>query len=90
LILRGSIDLRTGRSYDPAGGRPASYNDSTWTFVLKELPGERTRLLARGRGEAAPLWRAMPMSLIVGLPSHVLMQAKQFRSLKRRVERARA
>jgi proline iminopeptidase len=88
LILRGSIDLRTGRSYDPAGGRPAAYSDSTWTFVLKELPGGRTRLLARCRGEAAPLWRAVPMSLVVGLPSHVLMQTRQFRNLKRRVERA--
>jgi proline iminopeptidase len=89
LILRGSIDLRTGRSYDPAGGRPVAYSDSTWTFVLKELPGERTRLLVRCRGEAAPLWRAVPASLIVGLPSHVLMQTRQFRNLKRRVERTR-
>jgi proline iminopeptidase len=89
LILRGSIDLRRGRSYDPAGGRPVAYSDSTWTFVLEELPGERTRLLARCRGEAAPLWRAVPTSLIVGLPSHVLMQTRQFRNLKRHVERAR-
>lgn len=88
LILRGSIDLRTGRSYDPAGGRPVAYSDSTWTFVLEELPGERTRLLARYRGEAAPLWRAVPTSLVVGLPSHVLMQTRQFRNLKRRIERA--
>jgi proline iminopeptidase len=88
LILRGSIDLRTGHSYDPAGGRPVAYSDSTWTFVLEELPGERTRLLARYRGEAAPLWRAVPTSLVVGLPSHVLMQTRQFRNLKRRIERA--
>jgi hypothetical protein len=88
LILRASIDLRTGRSYDPSRGRPEAYSDSTWTLVLRELPGSRTRLLARTRGEAAPLWRAVPVSLVVGLPSHRLMQARQFRNLKRRAERA--
>jgi proline iminopeptidase len=88
LVLRASIDLRTGRPYDPSRGHPAAYSDSTWTFVLRELPGSRTRLLARTRGEASPLWRAAPMSLVVGLPSHALMQTRQFRNLKRRAEMA--
>lgn len=86
LVLRASIDLRTGRSYVPRHGRPDAFSDSTWTFALEELPGSRTRLLARGRGEAAPLWRAVAMSMAFGLPSHTLMQARQFRNLKRRVE----
>lgn len=90
LVLRATVDLRTGRSYDPSRGHHATYSDSTWTFVLRELPGSRTRLLARTRGEAAPLWRSVPMSLIVGLPSHVLMQARQFRNLRRRAETAHA
>ncbi|MEA2458003.1 MAG: hypothetical protein QOC95_975 [Thermoleophilaceae bacterium] len=86
LVLRGSIDLRTGRSYNPAHGRPAAYSDSTWTFVLHELPGARTRLVTRTRGEGAPLWRALPVNLVVGLPSHVLMQTRQFRNLRRRAQ----
>jgi hypothetical protein len=89
LVLRASVDLRTGRAY-PSGGRPATYSDSTWAFVLRELPGSHTRLLARTRGQASPLWRAVPMSLVVGLPSHVLMQTRQFRNLKRRSEMAQA
>jgi proline iminopeptidase len=90
LILRASVDLRTGRPYDPSRGRPAAYSDSTWTFALSELPGSRTRLLARTRGQASPPWRAVPLSAVVGLPSHVLMQARQFRNLKRRAEMAPA
>jgi proline iminopeptidase len=88
LVLRASVDLRTGRVYDPSHGHPAAYSDSTWTFVLRELPGQRTRLLARTRGRASPLWRAVPVSLVVGLPSHVLMQTRQFSNLKRRAEMA--
>jgi hypothetical protein len=83
LVLRASIDLRTGRSYDPGRERPAAWSDSTWTFVLRELPDSRTRLLARGRGEESSAWRAIPMHLAVGLPSHVVMQLRQFRNLKR-------
>jgi proline iminopeptidase len=90
LVLRASVDLRTGRAYDPSRGHPGAYIDSTWTFVLRELPGSHTRLLARTRSQASPLWRAAPMSLVVGLPSHVLMQTRQFRNLKRRAEMAHA
>jgi hypothetical protein len=88
LVLRASVDLGTGRPYDPSRGHPGAYSDSTWTFALHELPGSRTRLLARTRGQASPLWRAVPMSLVTGLPSHVLMQTRQFRNLKRRAETA--
>jgi hypothetical protein len=86
LILRASIDLRTGRSYDASRGHPEAYSDSTWTFALRELPGSRTRLVTRTRAEATPAWRAAPVSLAVGLPSHLLMQTRQFRNLKRRAE----
>lgn len=89
LVLRAPIDLRTGRPYDLTGPRPPAYSDSTWAFVLKELPGSRTRLLARTRTDAEPLWRTVPMSLVVGLPSHVVMQLRQFRNLKRRAEGTR-
>lgn len=69
LVLRASVDLRTGRAYDPSRGHPAAYSDSTWTFVLHELPGSRTRLLARTLGEASPLWRRVATSLVVACPA---------------------
>jgi hypothetical protein len=87
LVLRASIDLRTGRPYDLSGGRPSAYSDSTWALVLHEMQGSRTRLVARTRVDAAPAWRAAPMNLVVGLPSHMVMQLQQFRNLKLRVER---
>jgi proline iminopeptidase len=90
LVLRASVDLRTGRAYDPSRGHPADHSDSTWTFVLRELPRSRTRLLARTRGQAYPPWRAAAVSLVLGLPSHVLMQTRQFKNLKRRAEMPQA
>jgi proline iminopeptidase len=84
LVLRASVDLHTGRAYEPSRGHPAAYSDSTWTFALRELPGSRTRLLARTRGQASPPWRSVPMSVVLGLPSHVLMQTRQFRNIRRR------
>lgn len=86
LTLRASIDMSNGHSYDPGGTRPRAYSDSTWTFVLRELPEHRTRLLVRTRGDAAPVWRAALINSAVGLPSHVIMQLRQFRNLKLRVE----
>jgi proline iminopeptidase len=86
LVLRAPIDLRTGRPYDLAGPRPRAYSDSTWAFVLEELPGSRTRLLARTRNDAWPAWRTLPFA-VIGLPSHVFMQLRQFRNLARRAER---
>ena len=40
--------VRRGRQFDPAGRRPRRYTDSTWGFLLTELPGRRTRLLVGG------------------------------------------
>jgi hypothetical protein len=89
LVLRASIDLRTGRPYSLSGPRPPAYSDSTWALVLQKLPDSRTRLLARTRSDAAPLWRSAPINFVVGLPSHVVMQLRQFRNLKRRAETGR-
>ncbi|HXQ27624.1 MAG TPA: hypothetical protein VN848_00015 [Gemmatimonadales bacterium] len=47
LGLRMSLDLR-GRPFDPRGRVPRFYSDSLWSFLLTELPGERTRLVVSG------------------------------------------
>jgi hypothetical protein len=83
LVLRACIDLSTGLSYEPGHGRPEAFSDSTWAFHLEPLDGDRARLLVRSRVEAAPLWRAVTMSMAFGLPSHAIMQTRQFRNLKR-------
>jgi hypothetical protein len=53
LALRAPLDLR-GRPFDPAGPRPRFYSDSTWCFLLRELPGGRTRLVVSGYAAARP------------------------------------
>jgi proline iminopeptidase len=86
FVLRACIDLRSGRSFDPVARRPRAYSDSTWAFHLEPAEGDRTRVLVRSRVEASPPWRAALMSVAFGLPSHAIMQARQFRNLARLAE----
>lgn len=85
LALRASLDLR-GRPFDPAGTRPRFYTDSTWGFLLKELPGGRTRLIVSGYWAFSPRW-LMPLMAVLFLEvQHWIMQTRQFANLKRRAE----
>jgi len=85
LALRMSLDLR-GRQFDPAGRRPRRYTDSTWGFLLTELPGRRTRLLVSGYWALRPRWLQHVVSVAVLEPAHWVMQTRQFANLKRRAE----
>ena len=87
LALRMSLDLR-GRQFDPAGRRPRRYTDSTWGFLLTELPGRRTRLLVSGYWALRPRWLQHLVSVAVLEPAHWVMQTRQFANLKRRAEAA--
>jgi hypothetical protein len=86
LCLRMSLDLR-GRPFEPTGPRPRSFTDSTWGFLLDELPGGRTRLVVSGYWSLRPRWLRPVMSAIFLEPSHWIMQTRQFENLKRRAER---
>lgn len=86
LCLRMSLDLR-GRPFDPWGKRPRSFTDSTWGFLLEELPGERTRLVVSGYWSFEPRWLQPWVSWLVLEPSHWIMQMRQFQNLRRRAER---
>ncbi len=88
LCLRMSLDLR-GRPFDPAGARPRHFTDSTWGFLLEELPGPRTRLVVSGYWSLRPRWLQPMMSFLVLEPSHWIMQTRQFANLKHRVEPSR-
>jgi hypothetical protein len=53
LGLRARLRL-DGRPFDPAGPRPRFYSDSSWGFLLRELPGRRTRVLVSGYAASRP------------------------------------
>ncbi|MDN3027193.1 hypothetical protein [Streptomyces sp. S.PB5] len=85
LGLRTSLGLR-GRSYDAASARPRYYSDSLWGFLLTEHVSGRTRLVVSGYAAARPVLAVPLGNLVVWEPAHWLMQTRQFRQLKRRVE----
>jgi len=88
LVLRATVDLRTRRSIPSEGPRPMCFTDGTWAFLLRPLPGERTRLIVRGRGTGAPHWLIAASNGVFWDPAHVIMQVRQLRNLRRRAERA--
>ena len=84
LALRASYDGR-GHPFDPAGLRPPHFTDSVWSFLLKEAPGDRTRLVVSGYGVGRPRIVQALQNLLFWEPSHWIMQTRQFANLKRRV-----
>ena len=85
LALRAPLDLR-GRPFDTSGVRPHLYSDSVWSFQLKELPGERTRLVVSGYAAQRPKPLLRMADLLFWEPAHWIMQRRQFAELKRRAE----
>jgi hypothetical protein len=86
LALRAPLDLR-GRPFDTARPRPRFYTDSIWSFQLKELRDDRTRLVVSGYQAARPRMLALIANFIFWEPTHAVMQTRQFANLKRRAER---
>ncbi len=88
LVLRATVDLR-GRAYDPAGEPPRVSSDGSWSFLL-EPHEEGTRLIVRGQGVTRPRLFGLLSDVLVWGPAHFVMQRRQFRNLKRRIESAPA
>ena len=86
LALRAAIDLQSGRPFDPAGPRPATYVDAVWAFRLEELSGARARLVVSGYASARRGLVQRLVDLLFWEPAHWIMQARQFSNLKRRAE----
>ena len=86
LGLRAPLDPR-GRPFDTSGPRPRFYSDSTWSFLLRELPGGRTRLVVSGHADYHPRLPFTIANIVFWEPAHVVMQTRQFANLKRRAER---
>lgn len=86
LALRATVGRR-GRQFPSSGVRPSAYSDSAWCFLLKELPGDRTRLIVSVYSSARPWLGNALASFLFWEPAHWIMQRRQFTNLERRAER---
>jgi hypothetical protein len=74
LALRAPVDLgNSGRSFDTALPRPRIFSDSTWCFLLTDVPGGRTRLGVSGYACSAPRPLTKLADLLVPEPAHWIM-----------------
>jgi proline iminopeptidase len=84
LGLHGISDLRGG-ALDPTKPLPSAYSEGLWGFQLKELPGDRTRLVIGGYEVFRPAWLGGIVSF--AFPALVwVMQARMLAVLKRNAE----
>jgi proline iminopeptidase len=84
LGLHGISDLRGG-ALDPTKPLPSVYTEGLWGFQLKELPGDRTRLVIGGYEAFHPTWLGGIVSF--AFPAIVwVMQARMLAVLKWNVE----
>lgn len=86
LGLHGLSDLQ-GRCLDSTQPRPPAYAEGLWGFLLKELPGGRTRLVIGGYEVFRPRWLGRLLSYWTPLVVWI-MQARMLAVLKRNIERA--
>jgi proline iminopeptidase len=86
LLLRMSLDLR-GRPFDPTRPPPPFYTDSTWGWLLEELPSGRTRIVESGYWCLRPRWLQPLAGFLFIEAQHWVMQTRQFANLKRRIAR---
>ncbi|MEU2253457.1 hypothetical protein [Nocardia xishanensis] len=89
LVLRSDLALPSGRPFEPRGPLPRMFTQGVWGFHLTELPGGRTRLVVRTVGRDAPRPLMAVVDFFVGQPAHLIMQARQFANLRRRIHAAK-
>jgi hypothetical protein len=88
LVLRSSIEVPEGRSFDPDGPLPRAFIDGTWEFYLRPVDGG-TRLVVTSHGRSRPRWLLRASNWLFWDPAHWVMQLKQFAGLRRRAEGVR-
>jgi proline iminopeptidase len=84
LVLRASLTVPAARNFDPAGGLPRAYSDSTWGFFLHPTVEGHTRLVVTGKARGAPRRLVAVANWLLWDPAHWVMQLKQFAELRRR------
>jgi hypothetical protein len=87
LGLHGFSDLR-GRTLNRERPRPSAYTEGLWGFLLKDLPGGRTRLVIGGYEAFRPRWVERYVTSWLFVPAVWIMQARMLVVLKRNIERA--
>jgi len=80
-------ELTFGRTAALEGLLPPVSSVGIWAFHLRPLPGERTRLVVRTRGQGHPRLLAWLLDFALGQPAHFIMQLRQFQNLNARVGR---
>jgi hypothetical protein len=86
LVLRATAELPSSRSFDPRPAHlPHAYLDGIWGFYLQPASGGETRLVAHTHGRNHPQLLGGAFSLLLGEPSHFIMQTRQFHGLRTRV-----
>jgi len=86
LVLRATAELPSGRSLDLRPAHlPHAYLDGIWGFHLQSASGGKTRLVAHTHGRNHPQLLGGAFSLLLGEPSHFVMQTRQFHGLRTRV-----
>jgi proline iminopeptidase len=85
LALRVAFDVR-GRQIASGGLRPPGYHESVWCFLLKELPGGRTRLVVTVYASGRERGVQALARLAFWEPAHWIMQRRQFTNLRRRAD----
>lgn len=85
LVLRSSLDVPSFVPYDPAGGRPRFFVDSSWAFVLEPL-ASRTRVVVRLKTAERPRLLGRVLTFFLFDPVHYVMQTRQLVRIRRLAE----
>ncbi len=86
LVLRADLRLPGGTPFEPDEAPPRWHIRSTWGFHLVERPDGWTRLVVRTRSTGRPARLLRLSNLVMWEPAHLIMQRRQFDSLRRRTE----
>jgi hypothetical protein len=85
VVLRTTRDPVSGRELNPLDA-PRLFIDSEWTFHLREIAPNHTRLLGRTRVDVGPRWALLPLKWMGG--GDTVMQRTLLDGIKIRVEGA--
>ncbi len=85
VVLRTTRDPVSGRELNPLDA-PRPFIDSEWTFHLREIAPNHTRLLGRTRVDVGPRWALLPLKWMGG--GDTVMQRRLLDGIKIRVEGA--
>jgi hypothetical protein len=80
------VTVPAAHNFDPAGGLPRAYSDSTWGFFLRPTVDGHTRLVVTGTARGKPHALIAVANWLFWDPAHWVMQLKQFGGLRRRAE----